>query len=369
MNRRKRGGWRISRLGVCGVVVALLVWLASGSIPVGAAGVPATVVDLGNLPGTLWSTVYGVNPAGAVVGRSGDEAALWSPAPGGGYVGTELGPGSASAIAPDGTVVGWTWDQAGAVLWRPNGRGGYDVEDLPVGTLSGRADAISPNGLIAGSVGDNATFVHAAVWIPRVGGDRTLVDLGTLPSASIPDSWGQGVNAAGVVVGQSYDATGQAAAAIWQPTGGGRYQVQELAGLPGSTYGNALGIGPTGVVVGFAADPSFTLEAVIWRPTGQGAYQVTDIGALSGGSYSAALGISPTGVVAGYWGVPNEGTRAAVWRPDGRGGYAFTDLGTLPGGALAGASAISATGLAAGWSGIPSDGSESHATLWRLTAP
>ena len=377
--------WAASVLGVLGVIAMTLVGFVVGGTPAFAARqVVASAIGLGKLPGLQESIAVGVNAAGVVVGNSfnyeasGAQATLWRPTPAGGYDVVDLGaliPGEdsfANAIAANGVVAGSRESSAHsqAVIWKPDGRGGYTVQDLEGLPISGgvsNANAIAPDGVVVGSVGDGATYTHAAAWFPRDGAaGYELVDLGTLPNPWAPVSYASGVNAVGLIVGSAYDSSYGIQAMIWRRAERGGFSMQTLPRFSDGPngYSGASGVNASGVIVGSSAGHN-----VVWRPAGQGTYRVTDIATPAGSSGGGVTAISPTGVIVGRWDQSGGAIeRAASWRPDGHGGYAFIDVGTLrPDDVLAFATAVSATGLVVGYSGANPWEVRGEATLWRLS--
>jgi probable HAF family extracellular repeat protein len=162
------------------------------------------LIDLGTLPGDLFSWAYGINDDGVIVGKSG-----------GGDI-------NHAFIYQDGLM-------------------------CDLGTLGGSnavADAISNNGLIAGySSPDDASSYHAFLLTPQDG----MIDLGTLPGADA--SYAYGLNSLGQVVGASTSASGSAAF-VYQD--GQMVDLNSVVDNGGNwTLLSATGINDSGVIVGY----------------------------------------------------------------------------------------------------------------------
>src|SRR5207244_3590961 len=112
----------------------------------------------------------------------------------------------------------------------------------------------------------------------------TMTDLGTLqPGGSF--SGANGINPAGIVVGQSNNSLGQSSATVWKRNRERGYTAIELGMLPGGSFSQALGISPSGV---------------------------------AGGSMgSVARAINPAGVVAGGSDTSGGSFHATVWKVGG----------------------------------------------------
>lgn len=206
------------------------------------------MVNLGNPPGAPYSVAIGINASGQIVAGTEWGLATWQrgtwtvlPYPAGttncsgavgidnagrvvgycsmtetsqtrsfiwdGGVPTELAPlpGSndvvVSAISPSGVAAGsfYTNSGGGSFLWEH----GTMTELHGIGPV-----AINAAGQIAGSIGGGNYNLHAALW--RRG---TTIDLGTLPGGT--DSYANGINAPGQVVGAGTNASGAYHALLW----------------------------------------------------------------------------------------------------------------------------------------------------------
>lgn len=183
----------------------------------------------------------------------------------------------------------------------------------PVGTLAG------PGG-IAQKVNDPGTIVGAAdaAFVPtQFGGfyhqhafrklpNASLEDLGTLGGL---DSRAYSINNAGMIVGESFTSSGNAAFRWTQ--GGGMVALQRLSG---SGADRAMDVNDAGTVVG---SRDFK-QALKWSPP---AYTVSVLPPLPGADQADARGINGSGDIVGasYWTVSGSTVRAqaTLWPADG----------------------------------------------------
>jgi probable HAF family extracellular repeat protein len=222
------------------------------------------LMDLGTLPGDMFSWAYAINDAGQIVGKSG-----------GGQV-------NHAFIYQDGIMT-----------------------DL--GTLGGPsaiADAITNNGLIVGySTPDNASDVHAFLL-----DENGMTDLGTLPDFTA--SYAYGLNSSGVVVGtcKNSDST---SAFVYED--GQMFNLNDLV-VNGQkwTLLNANAINDAGVIVGngdlviddfgTTRNHAFMLTPISDQTVvlnfGQSSAQM--LGALSGSPEGSGFTASPWAVQEGH---------------------------------------------------------------------
>lgn len=138
---------------------------AAGGAIIGFLYIGGTVISLGTLPGGSTSVANAINSSGVIAGQ---------------------------ADAADGSTHAVMWSGGWAAMW---GSGWTDLGVLP-GYQSGRASAISSNGLIAGTLEDGLGGASAFLW--RSG---SMMALGALSPGGTSRAYG--VNSSGTVVGTS----------------------------------------------------------------------------------------------------------------------------------------------------------------------
>ncbi len=293
-----------------------------------------TIVDVGDLGGTN-SAAFDINDAGQAVGWAQDaegvyKAFLWFEQD---LTGIEtLGSLSsrANAIDPAGVIAGYA-ERSGLP-----GVGAFLLDDgsfTGLGGIAGTqaetvAHAISGNGLAAGSSNPaDADEQRAVLW--REG---KLVRLGTLGGL---ESAAYGVNDSGQVVGDSLTVEGLKHAFLW------RECVMTDLGTLGGLTSSARAINNAEQIVGTAETAEILEHAFLWS---DGA--MTDLGTL-GGPTSIAHDINELGQVVGSSYGPAGGRLAFVWQdgemidlnallPEGSGwvvrvAYAINNLGQIVG--------------------------------------
>jgi probable HAF family extracellular repeat protein len=228
------------------------------------------------------------------------------------------------------------------------------------------ANGINNTGFIAGSsnYATNPTLYHAFRWDP---GTQTMTDLGVLPGATSPLSFGQGINSTGSVAGySSYSgaATDKYHAFRWDS---GTQMMTDLGTLGGDDS-RAYAVNNGNIVVGSSMNGSSSYNrAFKWSggvmtdlgllqqwsqngtPVGAEAYGVNNLGDVAGGSFYVA-GIHDTAI----W-------HGAIWKAGGT----VVDLGNLgQGGDWSQAFDVNDGGLAVGWANTTFGDSPKHAFVW-----
>ena len=211
------------------------------------------MIDLGTLGG-LWSTAFGVDQFGNVVGVSETRTAseghafIWSPSTGMRDLGSLSGQHYSAAYDLNGLFIAGTsyvrlpggGEAVHAARWTPLGRW-QDLGVLPGGHGSS-GDAVNSVGWIAGTSENANGDLRAVLWKTQ-----QPIDLGVLPGITV--SLAEGVNDAGWVVGQSGKQ-----GFVWTELDG-------MLALPalGSTYGTAAHDINGGTAVG-----NSELRPVMW---------------------------------------------------------------------------------------------------------
>jgi probable HAF family extracellular repeat protein len=308
-------------------------------------------VDLGTLPGHVYSYANAINSNGQVVGVSGpsgpaSHAFLWQ----NGTM-TDLGTlggiqSGASDINDNGQVAGVamvTGDTSHAFLWQ-NGT----MTDL--GTLGGGvsvANGINNSGQVVGISKVADTVFHAFLWQ-----NGTMTDIGSLGGTL---SEARSINDNSQVVGDSYIAGNVHTHGFFWQNG-----VMTDLGTLGGTQSQAFGINNNGQVVGTSyTTGNAEQHAFLWQNG-----TMTDLGTL-GGTHCQALGINDNGQVVGYseTGVIDPETERAVIHAFLWQNGTMTDLGAPLGGILSMANAINANGQVVGLSNT-TDNNTNRAVMW-----
>ena len=239
-------------------------------------------------------------------------------------------------------VTGQACNAAGdlhAFLWKNNGTAMIDLGPSEAGSTS-YGNAVNAHGLVAGSATDST-------------GDYGFVSSGNgSPLTKIPNGLGgtgtyaYGLNDSGQVTGEAgnpppYDYATDAF--LWKQ-GSGMIDLGGYAtGLP-TTYG--LYVNASGKVAGAQFDGDRSTNTFIWENDGSPAIYLGGQGEVRG-----PIGINTSGQVAGTFSAMGYAhPHAFYWRNDGTGMH---DLGTLPGGSLSEAYAQNDSGQIAGgsWKG------------------
>jgi len=250
---------------------------------------PGGLQEIGGLGGSDYTTAFGINDVGDVVGGSNTATAVRAFRTTQAGATGELPPlagdtaSTAFALNKPGQAVGFSSGPGGerAVLWAANGT----VTALPGASSAqtSRALGINEQGDVVGAW-DTGSGLRAILW-PRGG---LAQDLGALPGHTTSEA--VAVNARGDVIGYSADAIGARRATLW-PLGGASF---DLGTLPGGDFSQALGINDAGDIVGTSTS-SVGSRAVIW--TSSGLQDLNDLIAPSSIVLTQAVGINAAGMV------------------------------------------------------------------------
>lgn len=193
-----------------------------------------------------------------------------------------------------------------------------DAAALPGGFGQGMNAAGHIVGTSAASVDDGGAL-SAVIWHRPEG---PPVRLAPLPTD--PNSRANAINARGQVVGNSgvdpWSAPGESQAVLWEPDG----RVRALPAPPGMVHAGAWGINARGQVVGRAYDASGQ-QAVRWEPDGSVTVLRPPVAHSPAGHFTIASSINEAGASVGTYSA--AGVRSPVrWDAEGTG----VDLATLP---------------------------------------
>lgn len=294
-------------------------------VPVAVAQV-YTITDIGTLPSGSFTSAYGINNLGRVVGK-------------------------ADIVNSSGLT------RERAFLWTRSG-GLQDLGTLPSSDPSAEkffsswGNAINDLGLVSGGSWHDIATDHGFLWSPAAG----MQDLGTAPTPGNAGSNAQSINLWGQVVGTAFEPPGDVTPAspphafLWTKNGG----MELLPNLSNGQYSEARSINNFGQIVGIAdaggSAHCCNFHAFLWTR----ANSTVDIGSWS------AVAINNFGKIVGDESRPDGSRHAAIWtRTQG-----LQDLGTLPGGNSSSASAINDFSQVVGWSNSSGSPSIAHATLW-----
>jgi probable HAF family extracellular repeat protein len=243
----------------------------------------------------------------------------------------------ATALNNTGLVGGFGQAQDGqpnrALLWTASGWTTLSTatgQDINVG-------AITDEGVVVGSSGTSDGHVYATVWTSP----QQYSYLPGLADYSVAHD----INAAGQVVGVSYDGNHDARAVAW--SGGNLIQLGTLGGVTGV----AMAVNNQGWVVGASqVRPGGVQHAALWASG-----QVLDLGSATPDADSTAMDINTQGQIVGVVSLP--GVYAAVRWDQGQASL----LASL-GGSFSRANAINDHGWVVGLSTV--SGGQGHAALW-----
>jgi probable HAF family extracellular repeat protein len=316
-------------------------------------------IDLGTLGGT-YARAYAINNSGQIVGVSkpaagGERATYWEPLSPTTWSIRQLGEApselqsGAAGINDAGVIAGWTYNlgadgitQGDPVRWLS---GTSAPENL--GSQGSEAGGINLAGQILGSMTVDG-MTHGFLWENGV-----VTDLGHLGGGQ---SQGFRINSSGDIVGYSRVIPfpdGRTRAVVWKAR-----VIRELPPLPGGTRDAfAYNVNDAGVIVGQSPTAAGQAHAVRWVPSAgePSGYRIEDLGL----GLSLARGINNNGEIVGEY-YKGGAWRAFYWHPvNGK-----IDLPPLRNGTDAQALAINDARVVVG-SGYPrSTGSDMHAIVW-----
>jgi hypothetical protein len=167
------------------------------------------------------------------------------------------------------------------------------------------------------------------------------------PPAGTSQTYGQSIDASGVVVGYSHEA-GADVPTIWRPTPGG-YIAGRLALPAGQTMGAANAISSDGgAIAGYTQpDDGSTATATVWTSSG-GGYSPVPLPVPVGSALTAAYAVNATGQAAGFTTNTSDQSTGITWTPAGGGTFATTLL-PFPGRTDSVATAVNGAGDVAGY--------------------
>ena len=250
--------------------------------------------------GSTYNIASGVTPLGEATGVSKMDGVIhavrWAA---GSTVLSDVGIGTAHKINAVGQLAGELG--INAVLWTPNGAGGYTVTNIGVqlpSSVMSSAHGINANGQVVGTyriASDGGWADKCFVWTP----DKPNAATGTV--AALPDLGGDfcvanDVNTSGYVVGAATTAAGESHGFVWVPPSLGRLgRIQDLTPTALSSY--ATSINDVGQIAGQHVTETAG-NAAIWTPSG-GSYVLTDLGTFTG-VQAWAMDINEAGFVVGF---------------------------------------------------------------------
>ena len=200
---------------------------------------------------------------------------------------TDLGPGSANALNASGSVVGSKPDGNGvprAYIWTD-----ATQQQTDLGIANSWANGVNDGGVVVGSMMTNGVQ-RAFRWT-----SGTTTDLGTL--SGFTGSWATDINTSGQIAGTSTGSSGGARAFRW--SGG----TMSSLGTLGGSHSEGAAINDAGDVVGTSLlDDELTRHAFVWDATDGMLY----LGDLDGNNGSVATDVNDAGDVVGssfyaYW--------------------------------------------------------------------
>lgn len=315
-----------------------------GGLSAATGGIQVT--DLGTLPGGYYASARAINNLGQVTGAASDasgvsQQVIWT----GGTMIT--GPAWSSWTTPEaindsrqvvgtinlgrGFADGILWDASGQAFVLPPVPGGY-VDWV-------RAHDINASGVIVGRSRDASLADHCVLWQ----GTTLIRDLGFIGSGNFCDAYG--INDLGDIVGNANTVSGgQSRGFLWR-----KGSFTQLVGVASA----AVDINNSGLIAGTNGG-----IAVVWRNG-----VIETLPALAGGTtYNFVTDVNNNGDVVGYGQSPSgvHMDTPILWRS----GTAI-DLGRLPGGTFSRAYGMNDNGQIVGEGNLV-DGGPVHALLWTV---
>jgi len=242
------------------------------------------VMDLGAPPGGWWSVGQGISPGGRFVSGNGggnDQIFFWD----GAMRDIGVAHGSAGGVNDSGAMAGSYQFGGEGGLWHAFRWQSGALTDL--GTLGGTTSngaSINRDGVVAGWASRADGVLRAAFW-----SSGSAVDLGSLGGGFSACSFAYGINAGGIIVGESCVDSGGTHAVRYRSPG-----VIDDLGTLGGTFGTARGINDAGVIVGFASDATGVYRGFVFDNG-----RMIDAGALPGLPYTELVAINSTGIAVG----------------------------------------------------------------------
>ncbi|MFN8006428.1 MAG: hypothetical protein U0V70_05275 [Terriglobia bacterium] len=363
--------------------IVTLILLLSGSWQ----AAQAQTIELGTLPGGIWSQGQDLNDVGDVVGMGDNEYGLThafvvSTRGQDAFKMIDLGTlGGENSWATDvnnsGIVVGYAELANGNThaFARPRKLGAnVDLGTLP-GHVTSQAQGVSDTGFIVGHSGmiDPSTW-RPVVWTPDHSGKTwTIHELNTdgLEQVNNWECWA--VNNKGQIVGNGFDVVIlKYEPVIWIPIKGGKeWKPMKLETTSFYYHGGAGDINDVGEVIGYVFTQDFSLSfPTVWKPSGprKSPWRLTILPTLSGGNFGTLGngfawneidGINNKGEMVGA-SVDSEGQMRAVR-------WTLSDLNFIEPLGYPGTSSygrrINNIGVASGWY---NDGTYDHGVIERI---
>lgn len=247
-------------------------------------------LPIAGLPGSDFTTVFGLNDSGRLVGSANTGTAVR------GFVADRTGaaselpplPGEAASVAfginNSAVAVGFSSGVAGerAVSW--SSRGVPSALSTPAGRSS-RALAVNDAGMVVG-VSGSANARRAVSWTAA----GAFQELRSLPGLGASEA--TGINNRGDIVGYCTNSADVRRATFW-PAGGG--PPLDMGTLPGGTASQAMGINDVGEVVGVSLTASGA-RAFFWTRS-EGMQDLNALVTASGVVLTRAVGINNAGMI------------------------------------------------------------------------